>query len=236
MKLFTEQKWESRCKTALWAHLADSDARQWMLREHFSILCVDLWKRPNILNSYIFVWVLVYVYVFICFPFVTSNFITLSEKSFFYPYQQILLPCMYFCHSSPWKEFSLCTRCWNLIPQTLSGEFLTLLLYEVTFYDGKIFKDSHIWLVVYFLYISWENKISSDELIINSILSLNILNFINHISNYLHLRSSQPYIWEAYGLFSPLAMLAMYVDSRISCPHWKLVGAGGLQVEGHCVK
>lgn len=125
---------------------------------------------------------------------------------------------------------------WRVQYGTWGWGFLTLLLYEVTFYDGKIFKDSLIWLVVHFLYISWEYKISSDELTINSVLSLNILDFINHISNYLHLRSSQPYIWEAYGLFSPLAMLAMYVDSRTSCPHWKPVGAGGLQVERHCLK
>lgn len=79
-------------------------------------------------------------------------------------------------------------------------------------------------------------KICSDELIIKSILSLNVLDFINHISNHLHLKSSHPYIGEACGLFSPLAMSAMYVDSRTTCHHWKLVGAGGLQVGGHCLK
>lgn len=47
------------------------------------------------------------------------------------------------------------------------------------------------------------------------------LDFINHTANYLHLRNSHPYTWEAYALYS---MLAGYVygfeDYLLSPGNW----------------
>lgn len=161
-----------------------------------------LWRRSDQLNQYFFVWILVYMYIFVYFSFVTSNLLFQMKIHSFHAHQWHLALCMCFCYLSLWKEVGrsayVCTY-WGTGTQlhlTLFGEFHIKLYgysqpfhwHEDTFCNAKIFRDSLIWVVIHLLYIKKylrlnTKKILNDKLIMNSILSLN---FISHVPNYLH--------------------------------------------------